>query len=229
MQKNNEEVIKALENTSVDMLSWFAFNGIKANPDKCHLLLSTEENYHAVIGNHNIDNSKQQKLLGILLDSKLNFEKHISNLCANASQKLNALCRVSFFMSTKQKRIIMKALINSQFGYCLLVWMNHSRKLNNRINRIHERALRVVYNDENSTFDELLTKDNSVEVHDRNLQVLITEMFKVKMGASPVIMNVIFQIRNRNYKTRSFSEFQSECVKTVHYGTETVSILGPKL
>ena len=39
--KNNEEVIKALENTLVDMLSWFAFNGVKANPDKCHLLLST--------------------------------------------------------------------------------------------------------------------------------------------------------------------------------------------
>ena len=93
--KNNEEVIKALENTSVEMLSWFAFNGMKANPDKCHLLLSTEENCHAVIGNHSIENSKQQKLLGILLDNKLNFEKHISNLCTKASQKLSALCRVS--------------------------------------------------------------------------------------------------------------------------------------
>ena len=55
----------------------------------------------------------------------------------------------------------MKAFINSQFGYCLLVWMNHSRKLNNRINRIHERALRVVYNDENSTFDELVHNKNT--------------------------------------------------------------------
>ena len=113
-------------------------------------------------------------------------------------------------MSTKQKRIIMKAFINSQFGYCPLVWMNHSRKLNNRINRIHE-------------------KDNSVKVHDRNLQVLVSEMFKVKMGVSPVIMNEIFQICNCNYKTRNFSEFQSECIKTVHYGMETVSFLGPKL
>ena len=197
--KNKEEVIKALENTSVDMLSWFAFSGMKTNPDKCHLLLST--------GNHIIENSKQQKLLGILLDNKLNFEKHISNLCTKDSQKLSALCRVSYFMSTKQRRIIMKAFINSQFGYRPLVCMNHSRKLNNRINIIHERALRVVYNDENSTFDELLTKDNSVKVHDRNLQVLVTEIFKVKMGVSPVIMNEIFKIRNSNYKTRNFSEF----------------------
>ena len=179
--KNNEEVIKALENTSVNILSWFASNGMKANPYKCHLLLSTEENCHAVIGNHNIENSKQQKRFGILLDNRLNFEKHISNLCTKASQKLSALCRLSYFMSTKQKRIIMKAIVNSQFGCSPLVWMNHSRKLNNRINRIHERALRVVYNDENSAFDEFLTKDNSVKVHDRNLQVLVTEMFKVKM------------------------------------------------
>ena len=95
--KNNEEVIKALENTSVDMLSLLAFNSMKANPDKCHLLLSTKENCHAVIGNHNIENSKQQKLLGILLDKKLNFEKHISNLCTKASQKLSALCRVFYY------------------------------------------------------------------------------------------------------------------------------------
>ena len=130
---------------------------------------------------------------------------------------------------TTMQRTIIKAFIHSQFGYCPLVWMNHSRKLNNRINRIHERALRVVYNDKNATFDELLTKDNSVKVHDRNLQVLVTEMFKVKLGISPVIMNEIFQIRSCNYNTRNFSEFQSHCVKTVHYGTETVPYLGPKI
>ena len=107
----------------------------------------------------------------------------------------------------------MKTFINSQFGYYPLVWMNHSRKLNNRINRIHERALRVVYNDENSTFDELLTKDNSVKVHDKNLQVLVTEMFKVKLGVSSVIMNKIFKTRNCNYKTRNFSEFNLNASK----------------
>lgn len=227
--KNTKEIIDALEKTSVDMLAWFGFNGMKANPDKCHLLISSNENCKASIGNHTIENSKQQKLLGVLLDNKLNFEKHINNLCTTASQKLSALCRVSSFMSTGQKRIIMKAFINSQFGYCPLVWMNHSRKLNNRINRIHERALRVVYNDDNATFQELLCKDNSVKIHDRNLQVLVTEMFKVKLGIAPDIMNDIFRIRNRNYITRKNDEFQSHCVKTVHYGTETVSFLGPKL
>ena len=103
------------------MFSWFKFNGMKANPDKCHLLLISDEKCNASAGNHLIENSKQQKLLGVLLDNNLKFEKHVNNLCTKASQKLSALCRVSCFMSTGQKRIIVKEFINSQFGYCLLV------------------------------------------------------------------------------------------------------------
>ena len=214
---------------ALEMLSWFSSNGMKANPDKCHFLLNGTESYKAKIGGHTIESSKQQKLLGVIIDNKLTFEKHLDNLCNRASQKLNALCRVSSYMSTEQKRMIMKAFINSQFGYCPLVWMNHSRKLNQRINKIHERALRVVYNDKHASFEELLSRDKSATVHVRNLQVLVTEMFKVKLGISPVIMKDIFQLRKCNYRTRNFDEFVSHCVKTVYYGTETVSFLGPKL
>ena len=202
---------------------------MKVNPDKCHLLLSSDEKCNASIGNHLIENSKEQKLLGVLLDNNFKFKKHVNNSCTKASQKPSALCTVSSFMSTGQKRIIMKAFINSQFGYCPLVWMNDNRKINNRINRIHERALRVVYNDDNATFEQLLEKDNAVKIHDRNLQVLATEMLKVKLGIAPVIMNNVFRILKNDYNTRKADEFQSHYVKTVHYGTETVSFLGPKL
>ena len=84
-------------------------------------------------------------------------------------------------MNFDQRRLIMKAFITSQFGYCPLVWMFHSQNLNNRINNIHERALRITYKDYNSTFQDLLEKDNSVTVHQRNLQVLATEIFKTRM------------------------------------------------
>ena len=64
----------------------------------------------------------------------------------------------------------MNSFITSQFGYCPLVWMFHSRELNNRINRIHERSLRIVYNDKQSTFHELLMRDNSVTIHQNNIR-----------------------------------------------------------
>ena len=76
-------------------------------------------------------------------------------------------------MDVKQRQLIMKAFLNSQFGYCPLLWNFHSRKMHNRINRNHERSLRIVFNDNISTFRELLNKDNSVTINEeRNIQNL---------------------------------------------------------
>ena len=80
-------------------------------------------------------------------------------------------------MTMETRRIIMKTFIRSQFGYCPLVWMFCSRRLNNRINRIHERSLRVVYNDYNSTFTELLDRDGSYTIPERNIQTLAIETY----------------------------------------------------
>ena len=176
------EVLKKLENVSVELLKWFKNNGMKVNTNKCHLLISLKNDLEANIEETIIKSSNSEKLLGVIIDNKFNFEKHIDDLCDNASQKLNALARVSSYMDLPKRRLIMKAFINSQFGDCPLIWMNHSITLNNRINRIQEKALRIVYNDGKSTFSELLTKDKSVTVHSRNLQTLATEMFKVKNG-----------------------------------------------
>ena len=68
-------------------------------------------------------------------------------------------------MDKSKKRNIMSAFILSQFSYCPLVWIFHSRKLNHRITKIHDRALRIVYNDHQSTFEKLLERDNSFTIH----------------------------------------------------------------
>ena len=76
-------------------------------------------------------------------------------MCKKAIQKIYALARIVPFMDLKQRRNIMKAFVESQFGYCLLIWMFHSRGLNNKINRIYEGALRITYDDKSSIFLEL--------------------------------------------------------------------------
>ena len=106
-------------------------------------------------------------------------------------------------MNLAQRRSIMRAFICSQFGYYPLVWMFHSRKINNRVNSLHERALRVVYRDYNATFSELLSKDKSVTIHQRNLQLLATEIFKTKNELNPKIMKEIFTFKNVNYDLRN--------------------------
>ena len=144
---------------------------MKANPDKSHLLLSNRNrNLSANIGGNQISNENNVKLLGITFDNSLSFDNHVSSLCTN--QKLHALSRVYFYMSFKQRRIIMEAFIQSQFGCCPLIWMFHSRRMNDRINRIDERSLRIVHQDVHRSFDELLRKDNTFTVHERNTQFL---------------------------------------------------------
>ena len=203
---------------------------MKLNSDKCKLLTNNEKDSVSIkIGNDISSNITQVKLLGITLDKSFIFNKHVTILCKKANQNLHALARISKYMSTQQLRLIMKAFISSQFGYCPLIWMFHNRKLNSRINRIQERSLRFVYNDHKSTFSELLKKDNSVTVHNKNIQVLATEIYKIKQGIAPGIIKNLFPERKVGYNLRNDSTFQTHNVKTVKYGTETISFQGPKI
>ena len=86
--------------------------------------------------------------------------------------------------ATRKRRIVMKTFIESQFNYCPLIWMFHSRTINNKINRLHERALRIVYSDFKSTFEGLLRKENFFSIHERNIQSLATEIYKFLNGLS---------------------------------------------
>ena len=126
--------------------------------------------------------SGSQNLLGVVLDNKLEFDKHIENICQKANRKLNALARVTNYMELPKRRILMNAFFKAQFNYCPIVWMFHSRSLNNKINRLHERCLRIIYNDKRSSFEELLVKDNSFSVHHNNIHTLAIEMYKVVNG-----------------------------------------------
>ena len=83
------------------------------------------------------------------------------------NQKLHALARISKYLNKDKLKILKKTFIISQFNYCPLTWMFHNRTLNNKIDRLHGRALRLVYDDENLSFEELLEFDNSMTIHHR--------------------------------------------------------------
>ena len=110
------------------------------------------------------------KLLRVTVDNKLSFESHLDLICKMINKKVHVLARVSRFVSKKKLRVIMKPFIMSQFSYCHLVWMCHRRTLNNKINKFHQRALRIVYDDRKSTFEEMLNIEKSVTMHPRNLK-----------------------------------------------------------
>ena len=107
--------------------------------------------------------------------------------------------------------------------------MFHNRKLNNHINRIHERALRIVYHDHNLTFGKLLAKGGSFKIHDRNLEKLLTEIFKVKMELAPDIMNDVFDIIEWPYPLRNELRLKSQNIRSVRNGIETAAFVGCRI
>ena len=106
--------------------------------------------------------------------------------------------------------------------------MFHSRTLNRKINHIHERALRLVYNDYTTSFENLLMKDGSVSIHHRNIQKVAIEMYKVKHNLSPLITQSIFQQNDvSNLRLRSDVTFLRPMVNTVYYGDASLRSFGP--
>ena len=188
-----------LELDSMKAIDWFNYNSMKLNADKCHLLLCGHK-YELMNGN--VDNnfiieSHKVKLLGIEIDSDLKFKDHINSICDTVSKKINALSRQCNVLPFNRRKHRIQAFFYSQFSYCPLDWMFCNQNQNSRINKLHHRALRVVYRDVVSPFEELLRKDRSVTIHHRNLRFLVTEIYKVKNGTTPSFMSDIF-VRNNN-------------------------------
>ena len=157
---NHKLVIEELEKSSSILFKWLQTKHVKVNTDKRHLLLSGNTQLTSNIDNNLITSEKEQMLLGITIDSNRSFEELINNMCLKATQKRNSLARIACYLDIQKRRTIMKSFITYQFGYCSLVLIFHSRNLNNKINSIYERALRITYGDKTSTFQQLLEKNN---------------------------------------------------------------------
>ena len=119
--------------------------------DKWQVLVTTNKPVRVNIESNITTHKERKNIVGIRFDSNLSLENQFSNRCKKANQKLHALARIVSYKDFDKQKCLMEAF-KSQFKYCPLVWMFHRRKLNNRINKIHERALRLTYEDTHSSF-----------------------------------------------------------------------------
>ena len=160
---NIENIKKLLLADFKTVIEWFSDNYMIINPDKCKYMCMGKNSYDndtLSLNEFNLKNSDHEIILGITIDRKLTFNKHIKNLCKKAGQKLSALLRISPYLDENKKKLLYCSMIKSQFNYCPLVWMFCSRKSNNLINKVQERALRLITNDYQSSFNILLDKCN---------------------------------------------------------------------
>ena len=105
-----------------NVYEWFAYNSMKANPDKFQFIIQGNTGSHTLkIGDINIKSVSYITLLGITIDSKLNFKEYINNIVKKAYYKLYALKRIRNFLTFEKAKILACSMIESQFAYCLLI------------------------------------------------------------------------------------------------------------
>ena len=152
---HTDKVIKSIEDDSINLFKLFLDNQMKASSDKCHLVTGKLSCINLEIRDINIENRDGEKLLGVKIDKKLSFKKQLNGIIKKTSRKLSALSRIFPFMELTKRRFWMNSFFASQFSYCPLIWMCHSRTVNNKINILHEICLRMVYNSKKLSFKEL--------------------------------------------------------------------------
>ena len=120
--------------------------------------------------------------------------------------------------------------MSTNYGsFCPLFWMCHRKKINNQINKLHERVLRLVYNDTSSFWGELLERDKSVTIHERNIQILLAETFRVKSRVAPEILTELFKFKDHSHDLRRNNCIEWQIIKSYKYGSEIVLKLEAKL
>ena len=172
---------------------------------------------------------EEETILGLTIDNKLSFENHIRKICKKGAQKLGALNRISSYLGAEKKRLIFNAVVKSQFSYCPLTWMFCTKTSNNLINKVHKRALQIIHNDTQSSFEDLLIINNEMTIHNNNIQKLMIEFFKILNDMSTPILKDFFELRENSHNVRNFQVIKNDLIKTVRYGQETISYRGPQL
>ena len=170
-----------------------------------------------------------ETVLGIQLDNNLSFENHIKSLCSKASQKLFVLKGFSNLLDEQKKNLLFNSIIKSQFSYFPLVWMFYLGRSSSLVNNVHERALRIVSDDHNSSYSELLMTKKEHTIHQQNINVLMKEIYKFENNLSPPLIDDMFQVWKTNYNLRHFQKFANTKKNSLKMGLETITYHEPQL
>ena len=156
-----------LEHGATEALKWLTSNNMIANPDKFKAIIlkkaSIDCNSHIAIkvGDQLIEPTSSVNLLGLEIDDKLNFRNYIKEMCRKAGAKLNAIKRLQCILDEKERKILVDAHVTSQFNYCSTVWHFCGLSEIHKMEKLHERAIRFIYNEQSKAYFDIL-KENKI-------------------------------------------------------------------
>ena len=226
----NLDIVKnKLEDASLQAVRWFDANYMKANPSKFQAICisRSEINVNFQIGNHNINSEKVVKLLGVNIDEKLNFSHHVSTICKKAARQINALQRICKHLEYSSKLRIYESFIASNFEYCSLVYNSFSIGQDKKLEKLNERALRLLCNDYISTYENILSKTNKRMLYVTRKMKLAEFVFKVQHKKAPPLNDTFFKRQITPYHMRDNMKLMKPVYNTVQFGMKSIAYQGP--
>ena len=217
------------ENLRLDLknlLYWFKINSLKANPEKFKFIVmgkkeKEKEKEILIYEDIYLEEVDEVSLLGITLDNKLTFRKHINNLCQIAHYKIHALRRVRKYLTQEKAKLLNNAFIRSQFDYASVIWMFCSKESYKKLEKLHYKSLKIVYNCDKS-YEELLSLSNEFSIHQRLLRSLASEIYKSINGLNANLMKPLFIFKNNKYNLRKGKLLALPCTNTTRLGTNSI-------
>ena len=226
-----EPVIADLEHDSQIAIEWFTENKLIANPDKFKAILISRKgdliNIPLNINGEIIKSKKDVTLLGIKIDNQLTLSDHIGMLCKSAANQLNSIKRLKRHFVTKTKRILVKTFVLSQFNYCPLVWHFCKPGDTHKIEKIHERAIRFIYNDYTNDFSTILNENGESSLYLKRVRTMAHEIYKSLNGLNPTYMKEL--LKSREKTMRRPLDLYIPRVKQITYGERSFKFEAPSL
>ena len=227
------DVLKnVLENDVNTATVWFDNNYMCANPDKFQSIILDRDGKQSLsisVQDNTIFSDPSIKVLGIVLDNKLKFDEHVSQMCLKASRQINALKRISKYLDEKCRILVYKSFISSNFNYCPVSWMFCGKTNLNKLEKLQERALRFVFHDATSPYETLLERGNFLSLSVYRVRCLAIEVFKCVHGNNPAYLNNLFKQSNLKYNLRDSSRLEQPKFYTFTYGLRSFRYYGSKL
>ena len=186
-----------LEKETNKMMDWFAKNSLAAKPAKFQTMHMCGNNkkvddWNIIVENTKLESTSSIKVLGVNIDSKLNFNDHVCDICTKAGRQLNVLQRLKGSLDFDSRMVIYKSFIISNFNYCPVVWLFTSKSSLSKLENIQKRALKFVLNDYESDYNDLLTKANVPGIKIMTLRKLAIEVYKSVTKINPEYLNKLF-------------------------------------
>jgi hypothetical protein len=228
-----QDLVKTLEDDSLSLINWFSQNQMKANPEKFQAIALGKKthqqklkfNFHDIT----IECEDEVKLLGVNLDFLLNFNSHVTSICRKASRQLNVLKRIGKHLNRLGRLTIYYSFILSNFNYCPLTWHFTNETNTKKIEKIQERALRFIYEDHISSYEELLHKSGLPSLRVRRIRLIALETFKILHKKNPEYLHDLVKYKNSIYNFRAKDSAEIPQPRTERYGKRSFRYVAANL